>query len=82
MSSTEQAAFYRLNGDYEALHIDFGASKRAGFKFPILHGHCTMSIAGKYIFQNFGRIRRITARFVRPVTDRGQIPCPKRLIRP
>lgn len=67
-TSAEQAAFYRLNGDYEALHIDPGASNRGGFEHPILHGHCTMSIAGKYIFQNFGRIRRIAARFVGPVT--------------
>lgn len=66
-TSPEQAALYRLNGDYEALHIDPATSRRAGLELPILHGHCTMSIAGKHIFQKFGRIRKIQARFVSTV---------------
>ena len=61
---TEQAALYRLNGDREAVHIDPRASARAGFKHPILHGHCTMGIAARHIYRNFGSFRSIKARFV------------------
>ena len=65
---TEQAALYRLNGDTEAIHIDPEVGKKAGFAHPILHGHGTMSIAGKYLFQTYGAFKSIRARFVSPVT--------------
>lgn len=66
-TNTEQAALYRLNGDREAIHIDPAVAKGAGFANPILHGHGTMSIAGKYLFQKYGAFRSIRARFVSPV---------------
>lgn len=65
----EQAAIYRLNGDRQELHIDPAAAKRHGFTRPVLHGHCSMSIAGKYVFQEYGAFRSIRARFTSVVVS-------------
>lgn len=63
-TSEEQAAFYRLTGDMTSIHVDSTASMKSGFKTPILHGLCTLGIAGQHIFREFGQFKNIKARFV------------------
>ncbi|PNP38668.1 hypothetical protein TGAMA5MH_09394 [Trichoderma gamsii] len=63
----DQAAIYRLSGDYNPLHIDPGFAKMGGFKAPILHGLCTFGVAGKAVYDRFGAFRNVKVRFAGPV---------------
>lgn len=67
-----QAAIYRLSGDYNPLHIDGNFAKMGGFPQPILHGLCTFGYATHHVIQAFGegdptRIKAIKGRFTRHV---------------
>ncbi|KAK8010537.1 bifunctional hydroxyacyl-CoA dehydrogenase/enoyl-CoA hydratase FOX2 [Apiospora arundinis] len=62
-TTEEQAAVYRLSGDYNPLHVDPDFAKMGGFKRPILHGLCFMGIAGKAVYEKFGPFRNIKVRF-------------------
>ena len=70
-TTAEQAAFYRLNGDRNAMHVDPSTATQGGFSRPILHGLCFFGIAGKHIYQHYGAFRNIRVRFAGTV-DPGQ----------
>jgi len=67
-TSTNQAAFYRLNGDFNPLHIDPNFAKMARQPKPILHGLCTYGIATRAIVyglcdEDVSRFKEFSARF-------------------
>jgi acyl dehydratase len=69
---SDQAALYRLSGDYNPLHIEPAFAKRAGYDRPILHGLCTYGMASRAIMQAYcdydpARIRTFDARFSAPI---------------
>lgn len=68
----EQAAVYRLSGDYNPLHIDPAIGKRAGFGGAILHGLSTYGTAARAIIAKVGggdprSLKAIGGRFTSPV---------------
>jgi multifunctional beta-oxidation protein len=62
-TTEEQAAVYRLSGDYNPLHIDPEFSKVGGFKVPILHGLCFFGISSKHVVKQYGPYKNIKVRF-------------------
>lgn len=64
-TSTDQAALYRLNADFNPLHIDPQFAKGGGFNKPILHGLCFFGIAGMLLSRVYGDgLTDIKGRFV------------------
>ncbi len=72
-TNENQAAIYRLNGDYNPLHIDLEWALRSGkFKKPILHGLCTYGYATRAIVYGLcngkvARFKEFKARFTSEV---------------
>ena len=62
---------YRLSGDYNPIHADPEAARKAGFPRPILHGLCTYAMAGHAILRaccdyDPARLASLSARFSAP----------------
>ncbi|CAK7262448.1 bifunctional hydroxyacyl-CoA dehydrogenase/enoyl-CoA hydratase fox2 [Sporothrix epigloea] len=62
-TTEEQAALYRLSGDYNPLHVDPEFAKMGGFQAPILHGLCFFGFAARALYETFGPFRNIKVRF-------------------
>lgn len=68
----EQALIYRLNGDFNPLHIDPDVAEAAGFDRPILHGLCTFGVVCHALLKSLcdydpARFGRMDLRFSAPV---------------
>ena len=73
LSTLPQAALiYRLSGDRNPLHADPVVARKAGFDAPILHGLCTLGVAGHAILKTCcdydpARFKSLQLRFSAPV---------------
>lgn len=68
----QAALIYRLSGDPNPIHVDPQIAKAAGFDRPILHGLCTLGVAGHAILKvccgyQPNRLKSLRLRFSAPV---------------
>ena len=68
----QAALIYRLSGDPNPLHADPEVAKSAGFEAPILHGLCTLGLAGHAVLKTYceydtERFKSLRLRFSAPV---------------
>ena len=68
----QSALIYRLSGDHNPLHASPVVAKSAGFDRPILHGLCTLGVAGRAILQDVcnydsTKMKSLDLRFSAPV---------------
>jgi acyl dehydratase len=66
------ALIYRLSGDYNPLHADPEVARAAGFPRPILHGLCSLGVAGHALLKTVAaydpaRFKSLRLRFTAPV---------------
>ena len=72
LTSTDQAALYRMSGDLNPLHISPEFAAFGGFSTPILHGLCSLGISVRQILQHFAnndptQLSAVKVRFSKPV---------------
>jgi acyl dehydratase len=68
----ETAHLYRLNGDYNPLHVTPEPGKKMGFGGPIIHGLFSWNMSAHTVLQTFGaskpeNMKEFQARFAAPV---------------
>lgn len=68
----QAALIYRLSGDPNPLHASPTVAKTAGFEAPILHGLCTLGVAGRAVLKTYcgndpARFKSLKLRFSAPV---------------
>ena len=71
-TAPQAALVYRLSGDPNPLHADPAVARVAGFHAPILHGLCTLGVAGHAVLRTCcdydpARFRSLRLRFSAPV---------------
>jgi acyl dehydratase len=71
-TSPQAALLYRLSGDLNPLHADPAVAMTAGFRAPILHGLCTLGVAGHALLRcccdyDTSRLKSLNVRFSAPV---------------
>ena len=68
----QAALIYRLSGDPNPLHASPAVAAAAGFRAPILHGLCTLGVAGYAVLKTMcgndpNRLKSLDLRFSAPV---------------
>ena len=71
-TAPQAALIYRLSGDDNPLHADPDVAKAGGFPAPILHGLCSLGVAGHAVLKHAcgydpARMKSLRLRFTSPV---------------
>ena len=71
-TAKQAALIYRLSGDPNPLHADPNVANAAGFEAPILHGLCTLGVAGHAVLKTYcdydtSKFKSLRLRFSAPV---------------
>ncbi|KAG2490751.1 hypothetical protein HYH03_010906 [Edaphochlamys debaryana] len=71
-TTPDQAALYRLSGDYNPLHVDPKVAQRVGFPHPILHGLCSLGVSVRLVLREAAgddpaRLKSVKCRFSKHV---------------